>query len=281
MHIEVVDDCSTKDDPEQVVREIGNNRVSFHRKSKNAGAIPNFNTCIERSRGELVHILHGDDYALPGYYQTIDRLAEAAPSMALYACRSVFVDEKGIYDTVSPRLPSLEQGGHDVTKFIYGTALQFAGVVIRRSFYEKEGGFRTSLVHCADWEMWVRAISLGGGIVSPDALTCYRVFEGNDTSKLVKTGENLKDMIRLGLVLANRDKDYPLMPFLKWLIWLAREQSGKFNSKGDQEAANAASDIAEEIARATGCKGKQMTRIMRSFARRLNAFADMLDQQPN
>src|SRR5277367_6513526 len=48
MQIEVVDDCSTKDDPEAVVRELGKDRVEFYRKPKNEGAIHNFNTCIQR-----------------------------------------------------------------------------------------------------------------------------------------------------------------------------------------------------------------------------------------
>src|SRR5690348_11057027 len=39
MQIEVVDDCSDKDDPHAVVREIGRSRVLFHRKSLNEGAI--------------------------------------------------------------------------------------------------------------------------------------------------------------------------------------------------------------------------------------------------
>src|SRR6516164_9197119 len=43
MQIEVVDDCSTKDDPEAVVRRIGQGRVAFFRKPKNEGAIANFN----------------------------------------------------------------------------------------------------------------------------------------------------------------------------------------------------------------------------------------------
>ena len=61
MQIEVVDDCSNKDDPEAVIKAVGGGRVKFHRKPKNAGPIANFNTCIERSRGRYVHILHGDD----------------------------------------------------------------------------------------------------------------------------------------------------------------------------------------------------------------------------
>ena len=69
MQIEVVDDCSNKDDPEAVVKSLGRGRVEFHRKSKNAGPIANFNTCIERSRGRYVHILHGDDTVEDGYYR--------------------------------------------------------------------------------------------------------------------------------------------------------------------------------------------------------------------
>src|SRR4051794_32849163 len=43
MQIEVVDDRSTKDDPERVVQEIGRGRVKFFRKPVNEGAILNFN----------------------------------------------------------------------------------------------------------------------------------------------------------------------------------------------------------------------------------------------
>ena len=79
MQIEVIDDCSTKDDPEAVVRDVGKGRVDYHRKPQNEGAIANFNTCIERSRGDLVHILHGDDWILPEFYKTIEQTAEKFP----------------------------------------------------------------------------------------------------------------------------------------------------------------------------------------------------------
>jgi glycosyltransferase involved in cell wall biosynthesis len=37
MQIEVVDDCSTRDDPEAVVAELGRGRVSFFRQPQNVG----------------------------------------------------------------------------------------------------------------------------------------------------------------------------------------------------------------------------------------------------
>src|SRR3954470_1404585 len=57
MQIQVVDDCSTKDDPEAVVKEMGRGRVEFFRRPANGGHSANFDTCLERSRGHLIHLL--------------------------------------------------------------------------------------------------------------------------------------------------------------------------------------------------------------------------------
>ena len=61
MQIEVIDDCSTKDDPRAVVEELGKSRVEFYQQPQNVGYIKNFETCLQRSRSYLVHLLHGDD----------------------------------------------------------------------------------------------------------------------------------------------------------------------------------------------------------------------------
>ncbi len=46
MQIMVVDDHSLKDDPEAVVRKIGNGRVEFYRQETNVGHVKNFQTCL-------------------------------------------------------------------------------------------------------------------------------------------------------------------------------------------------------------------------------------------
>src|SRR5277367_2379258 len=67
MQIEVVDDCSTKDDPAAVVSKLGRGRVGFFQQPHNVGISANFNSCIRRGKGEWIHILHGDDLVLPGF----------------------------------------------------------------------------------------------------------------------------------------------------------------------------------------------------------------------
>ena len=149
MQVQVVDDCSTDDDPERVVEEFGRSRVEFHRKVKNEGATRTFNTCIQQSVGHLVHILHGDDGVVDGYYEYISKLAKRYPDLGLYAARSFLVNEQSIIIGVTGRICELEQPGNTVTPFFYTTPIQFAGVTVRRCSYETLGGFRTDLVHMA------------------------------------------------------------------------------------------------------------------------------------
>jgi glycosyltransferase involved in cell wall biosynthesis len=236
MQIEVVDDCSTRDDPAAVVAEIGGGRVAFHRRPANGGATRNFNTCIERSRGQLVHILHGDDLVLPGFYRRLGAAAERHPDRALFASRAMIVDEAGIVFMVSDRLPRLEEGSTDVTPMLVHNRLCTPGVVIRRGFYERHGGFLPSLAHTADWEMWTRAIGAGGGVVLPDALAQYREFSANDTSRLRRQADNLRDVERAFHLFAGRYPAFDWRPARARLTEEAAAQVALFRRLGDREA---------------------------------------------
>src|ERR1035441_1558771 len=68
MQIEVVDDGSPEGNVEAMVKSIAGARVQISRTPKNLGLAGCWNTCIERARGQWVHLLHHDDYVLPGFY---------------------------------------------------------------------------------------------------------------------------------------------------------------------------------------------------------------------
>ena len=74
MQIEVIDDCSTDEDVAALVAEIGKGRIGFFRQEKNVGSLRNFETCLNRSEGVLIHLLHGDDLVKPGFYREIEKL---------------------------------------------------------------------------------------------------------------------------------------------------------------------------------------------------------------
>ncbi|HVE60698.1 MAG TPA: glycosyltransferase, partial [Chitinophagaceae bacterium] len=51
MQIEVVDDCSTDGNIEELVQKISKGRVGYFRQNTNVGSLRNFETCLNRSKG--------------------------------------------------------------------------------------------------------------------------------------------------------------------------------------------------------------------------------------
>lgn len=191
MQIMVVDDCSTQDDPEGVVKELGQGRVEFYRQPQNVGAPRNFQTCLEMSRGHLIHQLHGDDLVKDGFYQKMELAFSKNTEIGAAFCRNLFIDEYGELQGFS-RLEMTESGilpSHEWLEQIASINLiQTPAIVVRREVYEQLGGFDFRLAGTEDWEMWVR-ISVQFPIwyeVTP--LAAYRVHSRSLSRSTVKSG---------------------------------------------------------------------------------------------
>ena len=91
IQIEVVDDCSS-DDPQTIIDELAPERIHLHRQPENLGQTGNLNSCIERARGHLVHILHGDDTVRNGFYRTMQQPFHDHPEIGAAFCRHLYVD---------------------------------------------------------------------------------------------------------------------------------------------------------------------------------------------
>src|SRR5215217_5015457 len=103
MQIEVVDDHSTRgDDPAAVVEELGCGRVGFYRQKENVGQIKNYETCLKRSRGKLIHFLQDDDYVRDGFYRKMQRAFEEKPEIGAAFCRGIYTDPDGHWLDISP-----------------------------------------------------------------------------------------------------------------------------------------------------------------------------------
>jgi GT2 family glycosyltransferase len=187
MQIEVIDDVSTKDDPLAVVQELGGGRVSFFRNPVNQGATATFNTCIQRARGRWVHILHGDDMVLPGFYEAYGKIINTHPEAVMVFGQAAIIDEADRWSALYGPLPP--QDGSIVADFYRVQAVKqlglFAGNVVRRDAYEVVGGFCTSFVHVADWNMWFRVAGYGPVAQVERPYSLYRDHKSSDTSKLM------------------------------------------------------------------------------------------------
>jgi glycosyltransferase involved in cell wall biosynthesis len=196
MQIEVVDDASSVDDPEPVVRRVGGDRVSFVRNPRNLGLMPNFNNCVERARGHWVHILHTDDFVFPGFYERLRAALEARDDIGAAFCRHAVIgeDEQCLWtsDIESPTAGILADS---IGKIGSSQRIQFAAIAVRRSVYEHLGGFRTDL-SAADWNMWIRVAARYPIWYEPEILASWRVHSSSQSSALTRSGGNIADARR-------------------------------------------------------------------------------------
>jgi glycosyltransferase involved in cell wall biosynthesis len=197
MQIEVVDDASTVEDPEPLVRRIGGDRISFFRNPRNLGLMPNFNNCIERARGEWVHILHSDDYVLPGFYARLKAPLEGREDVGAAFCRNAFVDRDDharepseLLRSTAGVLPGI------IEKLSNFNCIRCPAMVVQRSVYERLGGFRLDLPFTADWELWLRIGAHYSIWYEPSILAAYREHSESATAGFVSSGEAFLDLLR-------------------------------------------------------------------------------------
>jgi GT2 family glycosyltransferase len=193
MQIEVIDDHSTVDDPEKVVQEVGGGRVGFFRQTANVGHIKNFESCLQRARGHMVHLLHGDDYVLDGFYRVMERPFAESPDIGAAFCRSVLIDEQGHQQCMTSCLQDSSGLLKDALLHLVAEQhIMTPSMVVRRAVYEDLGGFDERLVCGEDWEMWVRIAAHYPVWYEPQCLAVYRMHADSNTNRHVRTGEDTR-----------------------------------------------------------------------------------------
>ena len=207
MQMEVVDDCSTLDDPEKVIESVSRDRVALFRQPRNLGHVGNFNTCIERSRGRLIHILHGDDWVKPAFYETMQVAFEHDQSIGAAFCRAEYIGEQeevvGLTDLEASSPGVLTEW---LTKILDRQRVCTPSMVVRRDVYENLGGFDPVFTTAGeDWEMWVRIAACYPVWFEPEVLACYRVTRaGSLTGDARRTTRVVRDMRKACEVIEQR-----------------------------------------------------------------------------
>lgn len=190
----VVDDASI-DDPAQVVKRLGRGRVRYRPNPGHLGAIATFNRCLDLASGELVHLLHGDDMVRPGFYAAMERaLTDPAAVAAVCRVQDIDADNAPTYTTRSYRRGT----GVWVDAFealAVSNRVRAPGIVVRRTAYERVGGYRTDLPHAADWEMWTRLAAHGPVVFVDQVLASYRRHASSDTSARAGTGATIRERV--------------------------------------------------------------------------------------
>ncbi len=200
MQIEIIQDgtdVNVFNEIESIIRKIGGNRVCFYPASKNYGHPHIFNLCIERARGQWVHILHDDDWVKRGFYSSLKTGIETEPNIGAAFCRQIQLKDSGREHWISwleRETPGL------ITNWLERIAvmcrLQFSSIVVKREVYEKLGGFFSGANSAFDWDMWKRIAMFYTFWFEPEVLMCSTKDGHAETDYLLKSGQQVSDTLK-------------------------------------------------------------------------------------
>jgi glycosyltransferase involved in cell wall biosynthesis len=166
----VIDDQST-DDTWQVLEGFGDaiQKVSQSKggpyKARNLGA--------RLARGEWLAFLDADDEWIPG--KLAKQLAIADNETALiYTDRYNFGDCNRVKARQSDCVKLWE--GDVFEPLLLNNFITLSSVLMRKSWFERLGGFSEQNLGVQDWDLWLRCASEGGIVkLLPEPLTRYRI----------------------------------------------------------------------------------------------------------
>ena len=175
----VSDDCSTED-LETVVASFDDPRIKYHRSPSRLGAAQNHQVSVNLCRGEYVVNLHSDDLLLPNYLEMAGSELERSSMVGAVYSSVAYLSESEI--TGYQEVPKVRVA--DVRVYAESPWLEtFHNVaptscMFRRSTFLKIGGYRASLRFAYDWDLFMRFMTIGGGVVfSREILSIYRRHE--------------------------------------------------------------------------------------------------------
>lgn len=205
----VVDDGST-DRSADIVQSNTHEIKYIYQSNQDVSAARN--TGIRESNGEFIAFLDQDDYWFPEKLEKQVSLFDAVESTHLVFCNMLrwYGGEKFRHESWRHRYNKKAMKKGMAKSLLFKCSFQPSTVMVRRSCFEKEGGFDETLKVCGDWDIWLRLAWRGYEFRYLEEILCYYRDWGGNTYQCYEKME--KDRFR---VLDKFFKNMQLSPFLK------------------------------------------------------------------
>jgi glycosyltransferase involved in cell wall biosynthesis len=168
----LLDDCSS-DGSVDLIKSYTDPRIKLVQNSKNLGIAMNTNLGLAIARGRYIAFMGHDDISLPERLQIQYGFMESNPTISI--CGS-WLQTFGRYEQV---MTYPINNGLIKSKLLFSTTFGAPSVIIRKKdFVDNKLIFRHSYSYAEDYDIWVRAASIGLQSANiPQVLVKYRVHD--------------------------------------------------------------------------------------------------------
>ena len=161
----------------EIPDELGRGIVRYCRFSDTIPLQENWNTAVSICRGQWIHLLHHDDYVLPGFYARLQAGLKDCPE-SVGAAFTGYENINEAREVIFSQQYNLGNHRGVVADWILhlgiSCPLSPPSVVIRRTAYERLGGYKLDLLYTCDWEFYKRVAAFYDWWYEPGILAHYR-----------------------------------------------------------------------------------------------------------
>jgi len=168
----VVNDGST-DNTATVLSKFGKNIKTIYQE--NAGLSASRNRGAKEACGDILAFLDADDIWMPQKLQI--QTEKLASFDVVYSNRLNFGTIGDLPEMQSDIVAMFE--GDIWERLIFGNFITASSALIKKSLFEKMGGFNETYRSCEDWDLWLRCSENHLIGYCPDPLVKYRFHDGS------------------------------------------------------------------------------------------------------
>jgi glycosyltransferase involved in cell wall biosynthesis len=189
----IIDDCST-DNTAEIIKKYASidKRIIFRINLRNRGMVPNWNLCLQGSRGKYVKYLFGDDkLATPESLAKMVSVLDADPSVALVASARNVIDDRSYLLSVKNecRIAGKSNGTKTIQDCLFEQKNMIGEptvVLFRKELSQR--GFNTAYRQLVDLEMWFSLLEQGDFYFIVEPLCSFRVHAAQQTQVNLSQG---------------------------------------------------------------------------------------------
>lgn len=203
----IAENAST-DNSLEVISRYKDPRIKILRNEVNVPLYQNISKCVSHAAGEIITILHSDDFYEPEF------LAEVVKAYSQYSDKKVFVTAvENFHDKQNAKLnffpfnlPGVRSSREVLTRLAcFNNIGNGVNVAFHRDILNSNQLFAQDYRFSADYELWFRLAKHYDFVYIPKVLAHYRIH----TSNLSHVASKNADMFREGIVIAQKYLNNP------------------------------------------------------------------------
>ena len=167
------------------------------KENKGASYVRNYG--VKKAKGNYILFMDADDIAEPmlveKYQDKLEKLNDGEDKYILYYSAYVQIDERN--NQISDVVRGIQVEPEEVLGYEFvRNYISTSGVLIKKDFLVKSGGFNEELKYSEDWDLWLKLAQLGGFAYVDEPLIRVRRHKNNTSSNVDKMQDAEKAVLR-------------------------------------------------------------------------------------